>query len=219
MARARIYVSGPVTIGDTETNVRNACAATTKLIEAGYAVFCPHLSCYLKGPEACLSAGFAAGTWLEVDLAFVEVCHAVLRLPGESKGGDIEVEKAHELDIPVFYTVEALCAGINPVVEPVIKGDPRYHALLDDMAYLHAKKQMDYGSPGDPFANYRSSELIDIPAWKNAFMRATEKVTRIRSFIRNGKLTNEGVEDAFMDLAIGAMISLILYRETISQNK
>lgn len=98
-------------------------------------------------------------------------------------------------------------------VEPKIKGDPRFHATLKEMGELHDRKQQDYGSASDPFANYRSSEDIGIPAWKNAFLRTTEKVNRVKSFIRNGNLANEGVEDAFMDIAVTAIISLVTYRE------
>jgi hypothetical protein len=91
-------------------------------------------------------------------------------------------------------------------------GDPRFHALLKQLGELHDRKQADYGTPEDPFANYRAAEDIGIPAWKNAFMRGIEKVNRIKAFIRNGKLANEGVEDAFMDLAVCSMIALIEYR-------
>jgi hypothetical protein len=94
-------------------------------------------------------------------------------------------------------------------------GDPRFLQLLQDLAELHAKKQQDYGSPEDPFANYAAAEDIGIPAWKNAFLRGIEKVNRIKSFIRNGKLANEGVEDAFKDMAVCAMIALIKYRDAV----
>jgi hypothetical protein len=100
---------------------------------------------------------------------------------------------------------------IADVVSP--KGDPGFHAILAEMGTLHDKKQADYGTPGDPFANYRSSEDIGIPAWKNAFLRTTEKVNRVKSFIRNGRLENEGIEDAFMDIAVTAIISLLTYRQ------
>ena len=94
-----------------------------------------------------------------------------------------------------------------------IKGDPRFHAILKEIGSLHDRKQADYGTDADPFANYRSSEEIGIPAWQNAFMRSMEKTNRVKSFIRNGRLANEGVEDAFMDLATCAIIALLEYRE------
>lgn len=112
-----------------------------------------------------------------------------------------------------FCNWEPDIANQNPA------GDPRFHALLKQLGELYDRKQADYGTPDDPFANYRASEDIGIPAWKNAFMRGIEKVNRIKAFIRNGSLKNEGVEDAFMDLAVCSMIALIEYRETVKNEK
>jgi 4-hydroxy-3-methylbut-2-en-1-yl diphosphate synthase IspG/GcpE len=47
-------------------------------------------------------------TWLTLDIEWLSVCDCLLRLPGESKGADIEVEYAREHMIPVFYTIEQL---------------------------------------------------------------------------------------------------------------
>jgi hypothetical protein len=46
--------------------------------------------------------------WLVVDLAWVEVAQAVLRLPGESTGADMEVRLANTVGIPIFSTVEQI---------------------------------------------------------------------------------------------------------------
>lgn len=93
------------------------------------------------------------------------------------------------------------------------RGDPRFHAILDALRDLHEKKQDDYGAAGDPLANIRASEVIGIPAWKGAWLRARDKVGRIDAFCMRGKLSNEGVEDSWMDLATYSIICLILFRE------
>ncbi|GAG05287.1 unnamed protein product, partial [marine sediment metagenome] len=41
---------------------------------------------------------------------WLEVCDCVLRLPGESAGADLEVERAKELGIPVYLTPEQIWA-------------------------------------------------------------------------------------------------------------
>jgi hypothetical protein len=46
--------------------------------------------------------------WLRIDLDWLKVTDAVVRLPGYSKGASLEVAKAQELDIPVYYGVAAL---------------------------------------------------------------------------------------------------------------
>ena len=43
--------------------------------------------------------------WLELDLELVRRCDALLRIAGESKGADQEVEFARANGIPVFYRI------------------------------------------------------------------------------------------------------------------
>ncbi len=52
--------------------------------------------------------------WLAIDLKWVEVADAVLRLPGESKGADMETHHARLHGIPVFTDVlDVLCWAEN----------------------------------------------------------------------------------------------------------
>lgn len=93
------------------------------------------------------------------------------------------------------------------------KGDPRFHALLKQIGELHDQKQADYGRDQDPFANVRASEEWGVTPWIGALIRATDKVRRLQTYANKGSLINEGVEDSLMDLAVYALISLILFRE------
>lgn len=101
--RTRIYIAGPLSLGDRRTNVMRAIKVMRELIEAGYAPFCPHLSHFADGTD---QLGY--DTWLDVDLAWVAVSDAVLRLPGESAGADRECELARRLRIPVYASIEEL---------------------------------------------------------------------------------------------------------------
>ena len=94
-------------------------------------------------------------------------------------------------------------------------GDPRFHALLETIADLHDKKQEDYGTDGDPFANVRGSEDWGVSPYVGALVRLGDKVHRLKSFVRTGHLANEGVEDSLMDISVYALIALILYREAV----
>ena len=89
----------------------------------------------------------------------------------------------------------------------------RFHALLEEAGELHDLKQADYGLDSDPFANVRASSAWGMPAWVGAMVRATDKVRRLQTFARKGELKNESVVDAFMDLAVYALIARILYEE------
>jgi hypothetical protein len=94
-----------------------------------------------------------------------------------------------------------------------VSGDPRFHALLAEIGDLHDRKQADYGTDGDPFANVRASQDWGIDAWVGTMIRANDKVKRLQAAAQGSTLVNEGVEDSLMDLATYSLIALVLYRE------
>lgn len=93
-------------------------------------------------------------------------------------------------------------------------GDPRFHAFLKQIGELHDKKQADYGADGDPLANVRASQEWGVPPWVGALVRLNDKVHRLKRFAQRGALANESAEDSMMDIAVYALIALVLYRET-----
>ncbi|OHB70483.1 MAG: hypothetical protein A2V70_06230 [Planctomycetes bacterium RBG_13_63_9] len=104
MSRPRIYISGPLSSsGNERENVARAVAVARQLIDLGFAPFCPHLSWYLDP-----AGEIPHDTWMEVDLPWVAVADAVLRIPGESLGADIEVDHARAVGVPVLGTIGEL---------------------------------------------------------------------------------------------------------------
>lgn len=95
--RLRVYVAGPYTQGDPQTNVDRAIDVGEQITRLGADPFIPHLSHYrhLRYPH---SYEF----WLEEDIRWLSACDALYRMPGESKGADGEVEYARLHCIPVF---------------------------------------------------------------------------------------------------------------------
>jgi hypothetical protein len=91
-------------------------------------------------------------------------------------------------------------------------GHPGYLKILEEMRDLHVRKAADYGRGADPFANVRASERFGVPAWVGVMVRANDKMERIQSFIANGSLKNESVEDSLLDLAAYALIALVIRR-------
>lgn len=118
--RKRIYIAGPITLHTPDgpnwharyeealRNVSQADEAMFALMKAGFAPFNP------KGEVKATYHEMPNGTnledWMGTDLPWVEVSAAVLRLPGESKGADKEVDFALENRIPVFYSLLELLA-------------------------------------------------------------------------------------------------------------
>lgn len=122
MSRKRVYIAGPLVKGDLRDNIEQANVAFFELLRAGLAPLCPHLSCFsgpirqfpLPVPQQqsyyavadLLPRDTKIEDWYEMDLAWVDVSEALLRLPGEGKGSDGEVARARERGIPVFFSVE-----------------------------------------------------------------------------------------------------------------
>ena len=98
-----VYISGPYTKGDVSQNVRNACYAANEVLRIGHIPFVPHLThlWHLITPKPYEE-------WLEIDFALIPKMDAMLRLPGESKGADREVELARSLGIPVYYSIREI---------------------------------------------------------------------------------------------------------------
>lgn len=92
-------------------------------------------------------------------------------------------------------------------------GDPRFHRMLKLIGDLHDKKQADYGSTHDPFANVRASEEFGVAPWVGALVRLNDKVTRLKQFARRGTLANESAKDSMLDISVYALIAYILYEE------
>ena len=75
----------------------------------GFAAFVPHRNML----DELLGWGETHYRWLAEDLAFVEVCDGVLRLPGISPGADEECAAARALGIPVFDDMADLLLGMG----------------------------------------------------------------------------------------------------------
>lgn len=113
--RKRIYVAGAISTGNVGDNVAAAHRAGLELLRAGFAPMVPHGCCFWgnqkQGEAFCPQVSpedVSHQVWLEVDFPWVAVSDALLRLPGESKGADAEVQLAQSLKIPVFFSLQDL---------------------------------------------------------------------------------------------------------------
>lgn len=101
--RHRIYIAGPITGGNRTANFAQSCSAMSRLLTAGYAPFCPHLT--MLHPEAYT---LPYEDWMEFDFSFLSTCVALLRLPGESPGADREMTFALDHNIDIFHREDLL---------------------------------------------------------------------------------------------------------------
>ena len=97
----KVYIASPYTIGDAAENVRHQIDMADILMNKGYAPYAPlasHLH-HIIHPRRYED-------WMKQDFEWVKACDCLLRLTGESKGADREVEYARENNKPVFYSVK-----------------------------------------------------------------------------------------------------------------
>jgi nucleoside 2-deoxyribosyltransferase len=131
-----------------------------------------------------------------------------------SPGAVAEVAFARALGKPVLRYPDLEPLAHRPVRHPL---SARFHEVLGELGDLHDLKQEDYGSDADPFANVRGTADWGIAGWEGAMIRATDKVHRLMSYARRGRLSNEGVIDSFNDLAVYAIIARVLFEEESGQ--
>ena len=94
-----IYIAGPLS-GKPSRGVRDAIAAADNVLALGGLPFIPHLTHFwdMISPKPYKQ-------WIDYDREFIYRCDALLRLPGESTGADMEVRYAREWNIPVFHSL------------------------------------------------------------------------------------------------------------------
>ena len=114
----RIYVAGAITptgpghpVIEFLNNQRRGIRTAVDLLLRGYAPYCPFLDnlywlTLREGEE------IPPSTIYEVSLAMLEMCDALLLVPGweRSEGTRNELERARQLDIPIFHNQQALDA-------------------------------------------------------------------------------------------------------------
>jgi len=100
----RVYIAGPITKGMWDENIGRGIEAYNRLLDLGFAPYLPHLNFF-----PALSKRRPFETWIKLDLEYLKCCDAVLRLPGESKGADIECAEAQKFGKSVFYDIDKIC--------------------------------------------------------------------------------------------------------------
>lgn len=102
--KIKVYIASPYTLGDVAVNVKTQLDMADRLMDLDFIPFAPLLFHFQH-----MAHPRPYEEWVEIDLEWVKVCDCVLRLAGESKGADGEVEYAKQLGIPVFCSVAEMC--------------------------------------------------------------------------------------------------------------
>lgn len=175
--------------------------------------------------RAAVAAGKPAEKWYE-GMDFVPSSAAA--------EGDGETELTESsVDVPDIAggCCDGGCISRDSVVYPLLQaeeppaylpGTMAFLGVLEELRSLHLSKTHDYGdeSAGDALANIRNgADMVGIAHWKGALVRAADKMQRLRTYCRVGRLVHEGVEDTLLDLAAYASLALVLFREEVSREE
>lgn len=97
------------------------------------------------------------------------------------------------------------------------RGHPRFYELIKEICELHDRKNADYARDDDPLSNFRRAEAFGIPAWKGVLVRMSDKWSRIEELSGGKTAQNESLRDSLIDLAVYALIDVILLEATTTK--
>jgi hypothetical protein len=92
-------------------------------------------------------------------------------------------------------------------------GDPRFYALLEEIAKLHSAKNHDYSKAGEPLSNFRKCEAFGIPAWKGVLVRLSDKWSRLEQLAGGKEPKNESMRDTLVDTAVYSLLAILLLED------
>ena len=74
-------------------------------------------------------------------------------------------------------------------------GSAEFCAVLDEIKQLHLRKTLDYGCDEDALSNIRSSsDVINVSPWAGCVLRISDKMHRLRSYFRRGRVDSDGID-------------------------
>jgi len=101
--RTVVYISCPMRLGNWTKNVRTAARVQCDLMRKGYSVINP-IGSWLTDIVEPLDFE----TWINNDYGLIDVSDAIIRIPGESEGADLECDYAIRQDKELFWDLREL---------------------------------------------------------------------------------------------------------------
>lgn len=99
-------------------------------------------------------------------------------------------------------------------------GHPRFYELLEEIAELHHRKNFNYAKQGDPLSNFRMCEEFGVPATVGTMVRISDKYSRLTQLMKGKKdMVGESLKDTFMDMAVYALLEIVLLEEEEAAKK
>lgn len=137
MGAVRVYVAGPISdhgnVKDPEAilkNVNRAILAADVLFDAGFIPFVPHLSYYWNERHPKIIE-----EWMAYDFHWLNQCHVLFALSGQSRGTLEEVIFAKYTGKPTYTDLRVICADLDRLEKlffPATPSDRTQSAITGD---------------------------------------------------------------------------------------
>jgi hypothetical protein len=92
-------------------------------------------------------------------------------------------------------------------------GDPRFYTLLEEIAELHSRKNHDYAKTDEPLSNFTRSRSLGVEPWRGVLVRMSDKWSRLEQLAAGKTPKNESMRDTLIDLAVYALIDVLLLED------
>lgn len=92
-------------------------------------------------------------------------------------------------------------------------GDPRFYALLEEIADLHSRKNHDYARSDEPLSNFTRAKAFGIEPWRGVLIRMSDKWGRIEELSKGKTPKNESLRDSLIDNAVYSLICVLLLED------
>src|SRR4051812_26284459 len=89
-------------------------------------------------------------------------------------------------------------------------GDPRFYALLEEIADLHSRKNHDYAKTDEPLSNFNKCAAFGVEPWRGVLVRMSDKWSRIEQLAGGKVAKNESLRDSLIDNAVYSLLCILL---------
>lgn len=98
-----IYIAAPYSKGDIGENLHTVFEVADAILMKGHIPYIPHLTHFwhIVSPKPL-------GFWYKYDLYFLNLCDALIRIPGDSIGADREEARATQLGKTIFHSIDEI---------------------------------------------------------------------------------------------------------------
>lgn len=205
-----VYLAGLYSVGDVDENIEKARKVAAQLWDEGVYVICPHANTG-RFENLCQRATYE--DFMAGDFDMIRRCDAIVMLEGweNSKGANREHSLALLLRMPVYYW-----PNYPPKHPTEINSPEQCKSFLEtvmQMYRVHLDKNADY-SP----ANILGTGEIGLVTRLWDKCARLMNLTGFRMNIQSSSFTmpkvpkSESIDDSYLDLAVYAIIGLLLRR-------